>query len=77
MKQENDLIRHVRDQVSWLRLRMVGTGELRQTDRINDTLHQLQIEMNEKDALIEQYRAVKKSYRQWEKVKSTTPSHPK
>lgn len=46
------------------------------TDRINDALSQLQIEMDQKDALIAQYRAVKESYPKWEKVKSTTPSHP-
>ena len=72
MKQENNLIRHVRDQVSWLRKQMGPQN----ADRINDALNQLQIEMNQKDALIEQYRAVKESYPQWEKVKSTKPSHP-
>lgn len=46
------------------------------TDRINDALSQLQIEMDQKDALIAQYRAVKESYPTWEKVKSATPSHP-
>ena len=72
MKQENSLIRHVRDQVSWLRSQMGPQN----ADRINDALNQLQIEMNQKDALISQYRAVKESYPQWEKVKATTPSHP-
>ncbi len=72
MKQENNLIRHVRDQVSWLRSQMGPQN----ADRINDALNQLQIEMNQKDALIEQYRAVKESYPKWEKVKATKPSHP-
>ena len=73
MKQENSLIRHVRDQVSWLRMQLGPQN----ADRINDALNQLQIEMNQKDALIEQYRAVKNSYPKWEKIQSTTPSHPK
>jgi len=63
----NSLIQHIREQISL---------QPQDGNRINDALSQLQIEMNQKDALITQYRAVKESYPQWEKVKSTTPSHP-
>jgi len=64
VKRENSLIQHIRNQLG------------QNADRINDALNQLQIEMNQKDALITQYRSVKQSYPQWEQVKSITPSHP-
>ncbi len=46
-------------------------------DKINNALNKLELEMHQKDTLINQYREVKECHRQWEEVRSVMPSHPK